>query len=105
MPAASLGSLVAAGAHVLLYLDLHQRLGQNPEALPEEVHVVLHMCLAQQLLQSYPQLIGHRVLHWVDWSLPKEPHGGRLRQQPQLLHTHADTTENGEETEAPLGSF
>src|SRR5215203_1921169 len=28
----------------------------------------------------------------VDWSLLKEPHGGRLRQRPLLLHTHADTT-------------
>src|SRR3982751_247029 len=94
MAAASLGALVARGAHVSLYLDLHQRLGQNPDTLPEEVHVALHLCLAQKLLQSYPRLIGHRrVLRSVAWSLPKEPHGGRPRQRPLLLHTHADTTE------------
>ena len=28
----------------------------------------------------------------VDWSLLKEAHGGRLRQWPRFLHTHADTT-------------
>src|SRR5215213_1340753 len=30
---------------------------------------------------------------WVDWSLPKEPHGGRPRQQLRLLHTPRDSTE------------
>src|SRR5215208_6864762 len=29
---------------------------------------------------------------WIDWSLPKEPHGGRPRQQLRLLHTPRDST-------------
>src|SRR5215217_1938300 len=40
----------------------------------------------------------------VDWSLLKEPHGGRLRQQPLRLHTHADTTTNRAER-AGLGAL
>jgi len=41
----------------------------------------------------------------VDWSLPKEPHGGRLRQQPvRFLHTHADTTVFGARSGAKAGT-
>ncbi len=61
MPAASLGSLMARGAYVLLDLHLHERLGEDPNALPEEVRVALDLGLAQQLQKSYPHLVGHRA--------------------------------------------
>ena len=55
--------------------------------------------LAQQLLKSYPQFIGHRVRSppRLIGLFRKEPHGGRLRQRPSLLHTQADTTDSGDE--------
>src|SRR5215207_11759001 len=80
-------SLVRCGSYVLLDLHFHERLGEHPDALLEEVRILIDHRLAQQLLESYPQFIGHRCLHSVDWSLLKEPHGGRLRQQP-LPFTH-----------------
>ena len=46
---------------VLLNLHLHKRLGEHPDALLEEVRIVLHLRLAQQPRQAYPQFIGHRV--------------------------------------------
>jgi hypothetical protein len=82
LPHAPGTTLVRRGSHVLLDLHLHERLGKYPNALLEEVRVLLDHRLAQQLLESYPQFIGHRCLPSVDWSLLKEPHGGRLRQQP-----------------------
>src|SRR5215203_4438987 len=84
---ASGSSLVTPGSHVLLDLHLHERLGEHPNALLEEIRVLIDHRLAQQLRESYSQFIGHRCLHSVDWSLLKEPHGGRLRQQP-LPFTH-----------------
>src|SRR5215203_6699450 len=84
---ASGSSLVTPGSHVLLDLHLHERLGEHSNALLEEIRVLVDHRLAQQLRESYPQFIGHRCLHSVDWSLLKEPHGGRLRQQP-LPFTH-----------------
>jgi hypothetical protein len=38
---------MATGAYVLL--DLHQGLAQDAHAFPEEVRIVLHLGLAQQL--------------------------------------------------------
>lgn len=34
---------------------------KDSDALAKGIRVVLNLCLAQQLLQSYPQFIGHRV--------------------------------------------
>jgi hypothetical protein len=79
--------LVRRGSHVLLDLHLHECLGEHPHALLEEIRVHIDYRLAQQLLESYPPFIGHRCLHSVDWSLLKEPQGGRLGQQP-LPFTH-----------------
>src|SRR5215203_2240430 len=73
LPRASGRALVAGGAHVLLDLHLHKRLGKQPNALLEEGGVLLDHRLAQQLVESYPQLVGHRVWgpsYSVDWSLP-----------------------------------
>jgi hypothetical protein len=71
-----------------LDLHLHERLGEHPNALLEEIRVLIDYRLAQQLRESYSQFIGHRAFSpSVDWSLLKEPHGGRLRQQ-SLLFTH-----------------
>jgi hypothetical protein len=49
------------GSYVLLDLHLHERLGQYSNALLEEIRVPVDHRLAQQLLESYPQLIGHRA--------------------------------------------
>jgi hypothetical protein len=57
---------VAACPYVLLHLKLHQRLAEGPNALPEEIRVVLYLSLAQQPLQPYPQFIGHRVSFLFD---------------------------------------
>jgi hypothetical protein len=48
---------------------------------------------AEEVARIAPILRSSATVHppSVDWSLPKEPHGGRLRQQPRLLHTQADT--------------
>src|SRR5829696_7842434 len=73
LPRASGRALVAGGAHVLLDLHLHKRLGKQPNALLEEGGVLLDHRLAQQLVESYPQLVGPRVWgpsYSVDWSLP-----------------------------------
>jgi hypothetical protein len=94
LPHAPGAALVARSAHVLLDLHLHERLGEHPNAFFEEVRVPIDRGLAQQLLKSYPQFIGHRCLRPLDWSLRKEPHGGRLRQRPiRFLHTYSDTTQ------------
>ena len=38
---------------------LHERLREHPDTLFKQARVVLDAGLAQQLLKSYPQLIGH----------------------------------------------
>ncbi len=76
LPHASGAALVRRGSHMLLDLHLHERLGKDPNALLEEVRVPIDRRPAQQLLESYPQFIGHRCLRPLDWFLRKEPHGG-----------------------------
>ena len=76
---------------MLLDLHLHQRLGEHPDALLEEVRVALHLRLAQQLRSPILSSSAIVISPSVAWSLPKEPHGGRPRQRPLLLHTYADT--------------
>jgi hypothetical protein len=51
---------------LLFYLHLHEHLGEYPDAFRQKVGVVLQPSLAQQLRQTYPQLIRS-----VDWSLPR----------------------------------
>ena len=53
--------LVRRGAYVLLNLHLHECLGEHPHTVLEEVRVLIDHRLAQQLRESYPQLIGHRA--------------------------------------------
>jgi hypothetical protein len=53
---------VASSAYVLFDLHLHERLGEHPYSFLEEVRVVIDHRLVQQLRESYPQLVGHRVL-------------------------------------------
>src|SRR5215210_3198167 len=101
LPHASGTALVTPSSYVLLDLHLHEGLGEHPNALLEEVRVLLDHRLAQQLREPYPQFIGHRALSFrTDWSLPKEPHGGRPRQQLRLLHTSRDST-----CERPAGAL
>jgi hypothetical protein len=45
-------------------------LGEHPDALPEEVRVLIDYRLAQQLRESYPQFIGHRVVPSEETNLP-----------------------------------
>ena len=49
------------GSYVVLDLHLHECLGEYPNALLEEIRVLIDHRLAQQLRESYPQLIGHRA--------------------------------------------
>src|SRR5215203_3146415 len=58
---ASGSSLVTPGSHVLLDLHLHERLGEHPNTLLEEIRVLIDHRLAQQLREPYPQFIGHRA--------------------------------------------
>src|SRR5215218_8040964 len=53
--------LVTPCAYVLFYFHLHECLGEHPDALLEEVCVLIDHRLAQQLRESYPQFIGHRA--------------------------------------------
>jgi hypothetical protein len=53
-------TLVTRRSDVLFHLHLHERLGEYPDALLQEIGVVLYAGLAQQLRQTYPQLIAHR---------------------------------------------
>jgi hypothetical protein len=53
--------LVTRGSYVLFYLHLYECLGEDPDALLEEIRVLVDHRLAQQLRESYPQLIGHRA--------------------------------------------
>src|ERR671910_341514 len=55
-------ALMTPGSYVMLDLHLHECLGEYPNALLEEIRVLIDHRLAQQLRESYPQLIGHRVL-------------------------------------------
>jgi hypothetical protein len=52
---------VTPSANVLLDLHLHECLREHPDALLEEVCVLIDHRLAQQLRESYPQFIGHRA--------------------------------------------
>ena len=85
-------ALVRRGSHVPSDLHTHERLREHSYALLAHVRVVLHPNLAQQLLGPILNLSAIVSSCSVDWSLPKEPHGGRLHQRPCLLHTYADTT-------------
>src|SRR5215217_2509263 len=53
--------LVRCGTHMLFYLHLHERLGEHPNTLLEEIRVLIDHRLAQQLREPYPQFIGHRA--------------------------------------------
>ena len=48
-------ALVARGAYVLFYLHLHEHLGEHPDTFLQELCIALYLCLAQQLLKSYPR--------------------------------------------------
>ncbi len=49
-------------------LGFHDRLGQHPQALPQEIHVPITDRLAYRLEQRHP-VLGHRVLLFVVGSL------------------------------------
>src|SRR5215204_6603026 len=85
--------LVTPCAYVLFYFHLHECLGEHPDALLEEVCVLIDHRLAQQLGESYPQFIGHRASSFgrlvssegtTRWPSSSTAYSN--------LHTHADTT-------------
>jgi hypothetical protein len=49
-------------AHMLRHLQLHECLAQHSHPFPQEIHILAHLCLAQQLLKCHAQLVGHPVL-------------------------------------------
>ena len=83
-------ALVTGSAYVLLNLHLHEGLRERPHALFEKFGVAFDLRLARKSSVS-PILSSSAIVmvssYSVDWSLPKEPHGGRPRQRPRFL-TH-----------------
>jgi hypothetical protein len=54
------GSFIALCTQMLAHFQLHHLLGEQANSLPQELRV-LQLCLAQEILQCHPELVGHRV--------------------------------------------
>lgn len=90
------------GHEVLADLQLHQGLGQDPDAQPREVRVALELGLGEQL-HKHPQIVGHRrgppVGHLVN---PDKHHTVAVAVSGRPIYTLAGTLPCNNSTNASL---